>query len=106
MGSEKFYPEERPVHDVTVDGFWMDRCVCGRGCPAWLAPSARSGQLARRKAGASRRQLFPRPARVKDLRICSETLKQILEINPQIPKSSNPQILKSSHPQIRRCSSP
>ena len=25
MGSEKFYPEERPVHDVTVDGFWMDR---------------------------------------------------------------------------------
>src|SRR4029077_5272232 len=20
-----FYPEERPVHDVTVDGFWMDR---------------------------------------------------------------------------------
>src|SRR5271169_712959 len=25
MGSEDFYPEERPVHDVTVDGFWMDR---------------------------------------------------------------------------------
>ena len=24
MGSEDFYPEERPVHDVTVDGFWMD----------------------------------------------------------------------------------
>ena len=24
MGSEEFYPEERPVHDVTVDGFWMD----------------------------------------------------------------------------------
>lgn len=26
MGSEKHYPEERPVHRVTVDGFWMDRC--------------------------------------------------------------------------------
>ena len=25
MGSNDFYPEERPVHRVTVDGFWMDR---------------------------------------------------------------------------------
>ncbi|MEV8098209.1 SUMF1/EgtB/PvdO family nonheme iron enzyme [Kitasatospora sp. NPDC085879] len=24
MGSEEFYPEERPVHPVRVDGFWMD----------------------------------------------------------------------------------
>jgi formylglycine-generating enzyme required for sulfatase activity len=24
MGSEDFYPEERPVHVVDVDGFWMD----------------------------------------------------------------------------------
>ena len=24
MGSASFYPEERPVHQVTVDGFWMD----------------------------------------------------------------------------------
>ena len=24
MGSEDFYPEERPVHHVQVDGFWMD----------------------------------------------------------------------------------
>ena len=24
MGSDDFYPEERPVHRVTVDGFWMD----------------------------------------------------------------------------------
>ena len=24
MGSEHFYPEERPVHQVSVDGFWMD----------------------------------------------------------------------------------
>jgi formylglycine-generating enzyme len=27
MGSEDFYPEERPVHEVRVDGFWLDRCV-------------------------------------------------------------------------------
>ena len=25
MGSDKHYPEERPSHRVTVDGFWMDR---------------------------------------------------------------------------------
>jgi formylglycine-generating enzyme len=24
MGSEKYYPEERPVHRVTVYGFWID----------------------------------------------------------------------------------
>ena len=27
MGSAAFYPEERPVHAVTVDGFWIDRCA-------------------------------------------------------------------------------
>jgi len=25
MGSDNFYPEEKPVHEVTVDGFWMDK---------------------------------------------------------------------------------
>ena len=25
MGSDKHYPEEAPVHRVTVAGFWMDR---------------------------------------------------------------------------------
>jgi len=24
MGSEGFYPEERPVHNVAVDSFWID----------------------------------------------------------------------------------
>ena len=24
MGSDEFYPKERPVHRVSVDGFWMD----------------------------------------------------------------------------------
>ena len=24
MGSEAFYPEERPVRDVAIDGFWID----------------------------------------------------------------------------------
>jgi formylglycine-generating enzyme len=27
MGSADFYPEERPVHEVIVDGFWMDPYV-------------------------------------------------------------------------------
>ena len=25
MGSADYYPEERPVREVTVDGFWIDR---------------------------------------------------------------------------------
>lgn len=25
MGSNDFYPEEKPVHPVTVDGFWIDK---------------------------------------------------------------------------------
>jgi sulfatase modifying factor 1 len=25
MGSDKHYPEEAPIHSVTVDGFWLDR---------------------------------------------------------------------------------
>ena len=24
MGSENYYPEERPLHRVAVDGFWID----------------------------------------------------------------------------------
>ncbi|RPH56778.1 MAG: hypothetical protein EHM89_14925, partial [Acidobacteria bacterium] len=24
MGSDRYYPEEAPVHRVTVDGFWID----------------------------------------------------------------------------------
>ena len=27
MGSADFYPEERPVHQVSVGGFWMDKHV-------------------------------------------------------------------------------
>jgi len=25
MGSENYYPEEKPVHEVTVDGFYIDK---------------------------------------------------------------------------------
>jgi formylglycine-generating enzyme required for sulfatase activity len=25
MGSDKFYPEEKPLHEVTVSGFWIDK---------------------------------------------------------------------------------
>jgi sulfatase modifying factor 1 len=32
MGSDKHYPEERPAHRVTVDGFWMDRYPVTNEC--------------------------------------------------------------------------
>src|SRR6476659_3894065 len=31
MGSEDFYPEERPVHRARVDGFWMDEAPVTAG---------------------------------------------------------------------------
>ena len=31
MGSDDFYPEERPVHEVSVDGFWIDRFTVTNG---------------------------------------------------------------------------
>ena len=31
MGSEDFYPEERPVRRVEVDGFWMDEAAVTAG---------------------------------------------------------------------------
>jgi formylglycine-generating enzyme required for sulfatase activity len=31
MGSEDFYPEERPVHSVSVEGFWMDEAPVTAG---------------------------------------------------------------------------
>jgi formylglycine-generating enzyme len=31
MGSDDFYPEERPVREASVDGFWIDRPVTVAG---------------------------------------------------------------------------
>src|SRR4026209_2420457 len=31
MGSNDHYPEEAPAHDVTVDGFWMDKHTVANG---------------------------------------------------------------------------
>ena len=51
MGSDKHYPEERPVHRVTVDGFWMDRLP---GDQRALCP-LRRGHRAHRRSPRSRR---------------------------------------------------
>lgn len=41
MGSDKHYPEEAPVHRVTVDGFWIDRTpVTNRQFRAFVAATA------------------------------------------------------------------
>ena len=37
MGSDRHYPEEAPVHRVTVDGFWIDRTpVTNRAVPEFV----------------------------------------------------------------------
>jgi formylglycine-generating enzyme required for sulfatase activity len=57
MGSDKHYPEEAPVHRVTVDGFWIDRTpVTNRQFKAFIKatghvtfaqnPGARRGTIA------------------------------------------------------------
>ena len=55
MGSENFYPEERPVRRVSVDGFWMDETP-GHRRPSSAGSCARRGYatLAERPLDASR----------------------------------------------------
>ena len=60
MGAEGFYPEEQPVHRVSVDGFWMDEHPVTVGefrrfvkCPRDLArQSERLGALRPRSGRA------------------------------------------------------
>ena len=63
MGSEDFYADERPVHEVSVDGFWMDRYtvtneqfarfVAGNGLLDARRASAQCRGLSRRAGGES-----------------------------------------------------
>ena len=71
MGSEDFYPEERPVHRVAVDGFWMDehpvteaefrRFVQATGYVTVRRAAARPGRLPRRRPRAPRARLARLP---------------------------------------------
>ena len=60
MGSDRHYPEERPVHRVTVDGFWIDRYSGHQRGVRPVRPGHRVRHL-RRVASRSRR-LSWRPA--------------------------------------------
>ena len=56
MGSEDFYPEERPVHRVDVDGFWMDEHTGDRR----RVPALRRGDRIRdRRRAAARSREYP-----------------------------------------------
>ena len=81
MGSDDWYPEERPVHTVAVDGFWMDdhpvtvaefrRFVKATGYVTRRRAAARPGRLPRRRpgaAGARARWSSSRPRGPVDLR--------------------------------------
>ena len=60
MGSERHYPEEAPVREVSVDGFWLDehpvtnlqflRFVKATGHQTWAEQSARRCRLSRCEA--------------------------------------------------------
>ena len=67
MGSDHHYPEEAPVHRVTVDGFWIDRTpvtnrqfkafVSATGHVTFGADRARPEGLSRRAAAHALRRL-------------------------------------------------
>jgi len=83
MGSDVHYPEERPVHSVTIDGFWIDRhavtnvdfgafvsatgyvTFAERPLDPALYPGARPELL---KAGSAVFRVPSRPVRPRDLR--------------------------------------
>ena len=64
MGSEDFYPEERPVHRVSLDGFWMDehpvtaadfrRFVRETGYATFCERPLDPDRLSRRRSGVAR----------------------------------------------------
>ena len=85
MGSDKHYPEERPVHRVTVDGFWIDRApvtnerfarfveatghltFCRDPAQARGLSGRASRQAVRRVAGVRQAARQGRPARLHQL---------------------------------------
>src|SRR5262245_48714822 len=83
MGSDRHYPEEAPSHQVSVDGFWMDRtpvtnrdfrkfvAATGYVTFAEIAPDAKDypgAQPDMLKAGSL---VFTPPKHAVDLRNCS-----------------------------------
>ena len=61
MGSDRHYPEEAPVHRVTVDGFWMDRDARNQSAVQGIRARHRARHL-RRNCARSRRTI---PARCR-----------------------------------------
>ena len=67
MGSEDFYPDERPVHEVVVDGFWMDehpvtnaefrKFIKETGYVHSRRATSRPGRLPRRRSRSARARL-------------------------------------------------
>ena len=82
MGSEKHYAEEYPVHKVTVDGFWMDRCTVtnaqfarfieatGHITLAERAPTAEEYPGAKPELLVPASVIFNKPSERVDLRNC------------------------------------
>ena len=64
MGSDGFYPEERPVREVSVDGFWIDRAPGHRR----RVPPLREGDRLRHRGRARARA---RPTTRTPTRSCS-----------------------------------
>ena len=79
MGSDSHYPEEAPVHRVTVDGFWIDPTPVtnGSSAPSWRRPATSPLPRSRPSRGLPRCAAahavsgiarFPPPATAVDLR--------------------------------------
>jgi formylglycine-generating enzyme required for sulfatase activity len=84
MGSERYYPEEQPVHHVSVDGFWMDKTpvtnrqfaafvkATGYVTAAEIAPRAEDYPGARLEMLRPASLVFERPGRPVNLKNWNE----------------------------------
>ena len=109
MGSNDHYPEERPVHRVAVDSFWIDRypvtnavfsefvTATGYVTAAEIAPDAKDYPGARKNLLKPGSLVFARPSNPVDLRDFHNWWKWTLGADWRHPRGPNSTIKGREH---------